>query len=114
MQFIFTLVWNYGIRGIFGNCRRNQKQFTLAHFVNLPILEANILMTGKMLIILGVILILAGIIVNYSDRIPFPGKLPGDISIERGNFKFYFPIATCILLSLAISIIMILINRYKN
>jgi ribose/xylose/arabinose/galactoside ABC-type transport system permease subunit len=71
-------------------------------------------MTGKLLIVLGTVLIAAGIIINYSDKIPFVGKLPGDISIERENFKFYFPITTSILLSVIVSVIFWLINRYKN
>lgn len=45
---------------------------------------------GKLLIVVGFILIIAGIIVNYADKIPFLGKMPGDTSVERENFKFYF------------------------
>ena len=69
---------------------------------------------GKILIIIGVILVLAGIVIQWGGRIPFLGKLPGDIAVERSNFKFYFPLATSILLSLVISLIIYLINRYKN
>lgn len=71
-------------------------------------------MPGKLLIIIGIILILAGLWLTYSDKFPFFGKLPGDISIERNNFKFYFPITTCIILSILISLILFLINRFKN
>ena len=71
-------------------------------------------MSGKLLIIIGIILILAGIVITYQDKIPFLGKLPGDISVERSNFRFYFPITTCIVLSIVVSIILMIINRLKN
>lgn len=69
---------------------------------------------GKILIIIGFILIVAGILVTYSDRIPFIGKLPGDITIEKENFRFYFPITTSILLSVLISLALYLINRWRQ
>jgi hypothetical protein len=69
---------------------------------------------GKLLIIIGVILILLGVFVTYQNRIPFLGKLPGDIRIEKENFKFYFPITTSILLSLLVSLVIFLINRWKQ
>jgi hypothetical protein len=69
---------------------------------------------GKILIILGVILMLAGLIIEYSNRLPFFGKLPGDITIERENFRFYFPFATSIVISILISLIIFLINKSKN
>jgi len=71
-------------------------------------------MSGKLLIIIGIILILAGVGITYQDKIPFLGKLPGDISVERSNFRFYFPITTCIVLSVVVSIVLMLINRLKN
>ena len=71
-------------------------------------------MSGKLLIILGVILICLGVIVTYSKKIPFLGRLPGDISFNKGNFKFYFPLATCIIVSIVLSIILALINRFKG
>jgi len=57
---------------------------------------------GKLLIILGIILIIAGILFLYKIPIPL-GKLPGDIAIKGKNVQFYFPIVTCILLSLLFS-----------
>ena len=69
---------------------------------------------GKFLIIAGVVLLIAGIIVQFANRIPFLGKLPGDIAIERENFKFYFPITTSIVISILISVVVFLINKYKN
>ena len=69
---------------------------------------------GKLLIIVGVVCILLGLIITYSPKIPFLGKLPGDISIERENFKLYFPVATSILISVLLSLIIFLYNRFKN
>jgi hypothetical protein len=59
---------------------------------------------GKALIVVGVFLALAGGVILLMPRIPWLGRLPGDVFIKRGNFTFYFPLATCLLLSLAISL----------
>jgi hypothetical protein len=69
---------------------------------------------GKLLIIIGIILIITGLVVTWSDRIPFLGRLPGDISVERENFKFYFPITTSIVLSILISIILYIIQALRK
>ena len=69
---------------------------------------------GRILIIAGIVFILAGLIVAYSDRIPFLGKLPGDIRIEKDTFSFYFPITTSILVSIVLSLLIYLINRWKQ
>jgi len=67
---------------------------------------------GKILIFLGVLLFLLGIIFVLISKIPFLGKLPGDIYIKRKNFTFYFPIVSCVLLSFFISFIIYLISRF--
>lgn len=69
---------------------------------------------GKLLIIVGIVCILLGLFITYADKLPFLGKLPGDISVERGNFKFYFPLTTSILISILISLILLLYHRFKN
>ena len=69
---------------------------------------------GKFLIIVGSVLILLGVLITYGHKLPFLGKLPGDILIEKGNFKIYFPIATSILLSILISLIVYVYQRLKN
>lgn len=69
---------------------------------------------GKLLIILGVICIIAGLAIMYLPKIPFLGKLPGDISIERENFKFYFPLGTSILISIILTLLLFLYNKLKN
>ncbi len=67
---------------------------------------------GKMLILLGGVFIVIGLILVLAPKIPFLGKLPGDIHIKRDNFEVYFPIATCILLSLIASAIMWTIGTF--
>jgi len=66
---------------------------------------------GRMLVILGVFLIIAGIGLSLAPRIPWLGRLPGDIVIKREGFTFYFPLATCILLSLVLSLLARIFNR---
>jgi uncharacterized protein HemY len=67
---------------------------------------------GKILIFIGFLLILIGLIFSFADKIPYIGKLPGDIYIKRKNFTFYFPITTCVLISIILSIIFYLISRF--
>jgi hypothetical protein len=66
---------------------------------------------GKILIFGGIFLLLLGVLFFFGDKIPFLGKLPGDIYIKRKNFTFYFPIVTSILLSLLISLIIYLFKK---
>jgi len=66
---------------------------------------------GKLLIIGGVILVIIGVFFLFGDKIPFIGKLPGDIFIKRKNFTFYFPVATSVLLSILLSLILYFFRR---
>ena len=66
---------------------------------------------GKLLIGLGLVLILAGLLLTFAGKIPFLGRLPGDIRIEREHFSFFFPLGTCLLLSLLLSLIFWLFRR---
>ena len=66
---------------------------------------------GRSLIILGLVIMLIGIVVSLAGKLPWLGRLPGDISIKRENFSFYFPLATCLLISALISLIMWLFRR---
>jgi len=59
---------------------------------------------GRLLIILGIILLGFGLLFVFINKIPFLGKLPGDIYIQKKNFIFYFPLATCLLVSFILSI----------
>jgi len=60
---------------------------------------------GKILIVIGCLMVALGVILVFSDKIPWLGRLPGDIFIKRENFSFYFPLTTCILISLLLSLI---------
>lgn len=66
---------------------------------------------GKMLIVVGIVVIAIGGLLVLSGKIPWLGKLPGDIVIQRKNFTFYFPLATSILISLVITLIFWLFGR---
>jgi hypothetical protein len=68
--------------------------------------------TGKYIIIAGIMIVLLGVIIYFfHDKLNWIGRLPGDIRIDRGNFKFYFPITTMILFSLLITIVIQLIKK---
>ncbi len=60
---------------------------------------------GKILIIAGIILIILGLVYMCGPMIPWLGKLPGDISVKKDNFTFYFPLATSIIISIILTII---------
>jgi H+/Cl- antiporter ClcA len=66
---------------------------------------------GKILIIVGILLVVVGLMLALKIQIPWLGKLPGDIHIKRDNFQFYFPIVTSILLSVLITV---LIHLFKK
>ncbi len=66
---------------------------------------------GKMLLLAGLLLAVVGLGLLFADRLPFLGRLPGDIFIRRGNFTFYFPVVTCLLLSILITLLLALFRR---
>ena len=67
---------------------------------------------GRFLIAVGVLLIVAGLVVNFGGRLPIRlGRLPGDIAIHGKNSSLYFPIATCIVLSVVLSLVMWILRR---
>lgn len=66
---------------------------------------------GKTLIILGILLIGVGLLLSLGGKLPWLGKLPGDIRIERENFSFYFPLGTCLLISVLVSFLFWLFRR---
>ena len=61
---------------------------------------------GRLLVILGLIIVALGIIILLAGRLPFIGHLAGDILVRRGGGSFYFPIVTCLLLSVALTIVL--------
>ncbi|MBI3080385.1 MAG: DUF2905 domain-containing protein [candidate division NC10 bacterium] len=66
---------------------------------------------GRMLLLIGVTLVLLGGLLLLVGKVPFLGRLPGDIVIERKNFTFYFPLATSILLSIVLTLLFSLFGR---
>jgi hypothetical protein len=66
---------------------------------------------GKALIVLGFAIVLAGIVLTFLGRIPWLGRLPGDIHVQRGNWSFYFPLATSLLLSVVLSLLFYILGR---
>jgi len=67
---------------------------------------------GKILILFGFLLVILGIFVSFFEKIPYLGKLPGDIYVKKGNFTFYFPLATCLVISVILSLIFYLISKF--
>jgi hypothetical protein len=66
---------------------------------------------GRMLIVFGLLIALAGVALTLVGRVPWLGRLPGDIHIQRGDWTFYFPLATSLLLSVVLTLILWLLGR---
>jgi hypothetical protein len=66
---------------------------------------------GRLLMIAGGVLLLLGLLFSLGARLPWLGRLPGDLVIERENFRFYFPLATSMLLSIILSLIAWFVRR---
>ena len=66
---------------------------------------------GKMLILLGVFIILIGLLLLIGEKIPWIGRLPGDIIIRKKNFTLYFPLATSILISIILTLLFALFRK---
>jgi hypothetical protein len=67
---------------------------------------------GKYIIFIGIILVVAGLILYFGgDRLKWLGHLPGDIRIEKENFRFYFPVSTMIIISVILTLIVSLIKK---
>ena len=66
---------------------------------------------GKSLILIGISIVLIGVLIWGFSSIPYIGRLPGDIYVRRGNFTVYFPLATCILISIIATILFSLMRR---
>jgi hypothetical protein len=70
---------------------------------------------GRMLVLLGVMLVVVGGVLwlggAAGGTVPFLGRLPGDIHVERGNWSFYFPLTTSILLSIVLTLVLAFLSR---
>ena len=70
---------------------------------------------GKILIVIGAVLVAAGVLLTVSGRMNLPlGRLPGDILYRGKNTTFYFPLATSVLLSVVLSIVLYVIGRWRH
>ncbi|HEY9289064.1 MAG TPA: DUF2905 domain-containing protein [Candidatus Dormibacteraeota bacterium] len=66
---------------------------------------------GKLLIIVGALIVVVGLALTIGPRIPFLGRLPGDIAVDRGNVHFYLPLVTCLILSVVLTVVLNLFFR---
>jgi hypothetical protein len=66
---------------------------------------------GRALIVLGVVIAVVGVVLVAFGRVPWIGRLPGDIHVERGPWSFYFPLGTSIVLSILLTLVLWLIGR---
>lgn len=66
---------------------------------------------GKTLMIFGAVLLVVGAVLHFGGKIPWLGRLPGDIHVEKENFSFYFPVVTSILLSIVLTVVINLFTR---
>ncbi len=69
---------------------------------------------GKILLIVGGIIIILGLVLVFSNHIPFIGKLPGDIFVGKDGFSIYFPIVTLLILSILVTVIVNVILHFLN
>jgi hypothetical protein len=66
---------------------------------------------GRALVVLGIVIALVGLLLVFVGRVPWVGRLPGDIHVQRGNWTFYFPLGTSLLLSIVLTLILWLVGR---
>jgi hypothetical protein len=66
---------------------------------------------GRLLVVVGLLVALAGVALMLAGRVSWLGRLPGDIHVQRGNWTFYFPLATSLLLSLVLTVVLWIIGR---
>ena len=66
---------------------------------------------GKLLIVFGALIAVVGVVIVLAGRLPWIGRLPGDIYVRRGDFTFYFPLATSILVSIGLTLVFWLFGR---
>ena len=64
-----------------------------------------------MLVLVGLAMAAVGVLLWLGPKVPWLGRLPGDITVERPNFRFYFPLATCIIVSLLLTLLAWLFRR---
>jgi len=68
---------------------------------------------AKVILLIGGVLIITGLVMLVIPRLPFAGKFPGDILIKKEHFTFYLPLATSIVISIIISLVLYVINKFR-
>lgn len=66
---------------------------------------------GRLLIVVGLVVVAVGVLLVVAGRVPWVGRLPGDIHIQRGNWSLYLPLGTSLLLSVLLTVILYLLGR---
>jgi hypothetical protein len=66
---------------------------------------------GRTLMAVGALLLVVGLVLSFGGRLPWLGRLPGDIVYRRGSFTLYFPLVTCLLLSILATLVLSLLRR---
>jgi len=66
---------------------------------------------GKVLVGFGLLIVLLGVVLLVAGRVPWLGRLPGDIYVRRGNWAFYFPLATSLVVSAVLTLVFWILNR---
>jgi thiosulfate reductase cytochrome b subunit len=66
---------------------------------------------GKVLIVVGLVIVAVGLLLSFAGKIPWIGRLPGDFYYKGERVTFYFPLATCLLISIVVSVLLYLLRR---
>lgn len=66
---------------------------------------------GRPLVVIGLVVVAIGLVIMLAGRVPWLGRLPGDIHVQRGNWTFYFPLATSLVVSVALTLVFWLVGR---
>ena len=69
---------------------------------------------GRMLLLLGIVLIALGLVIQWGPKLPWLGRLPGDIAIRRDGFSFYVPVTSSLIVSGVVSLMLWLIGRFHQ
>jgi hypothetical protein len=67
---------------------------------------------GKLLIVIGIFVVIAGLLLTFWSKIPFLGRLPGDIVVQKDHWRFFFPLVTCLAISAVLTIVINVIIRF--